>query len=149
MPRKADAAALRQMAAIREMQCTSAENKAVQASAAVQAMNAAAKENERNRACAERSWRETVDAPSLSLAGAECWSAQLRRDEAASQRANRDLEVAKQALGRRSAEWHAAMLRRDVAGDAAREAHKQELRRRDETALQHALDLHVSRRRSQ
>jgi hypothetical protein len=148
MPRKANAAALRQMAAIREMQCTSAESKAVRASAAVQAMNAAANESERNRASAERSWRETVDAPSLSLAAAQCWSAQLRRDEAASQHANHDLEIAKQGLARRSAEWHAAMLRRDVADDAARQAQKQELRRRDESVLQDALDLHVSRRRS-
>lgn len=148
MPRKPNAAVLRQVAAVREVQCTSAENKALQAAAAVQAKNAAAEESERNRVCAERSWLETVGAPSLSLTAAGCWSAQLRQDEAASQHANRDLEIAKQVLARRSAEWHAAMLRRDIADTVARQARKQELRRRDESALQDALDLHVSRRRS-
>jgi hypothetical protein len=141
-------ATLREIAAVRTVQCIAAEHKAVQMAAAVRAKDIAAQEAERSRELAERNWLRAVNAPSLSPNDATWWSAQLRREEGASQQASRARDDAMHVSQRRGADWHAAILRRDVADDLAADAKKQDMRRCEDASVQEALDRHAFTRRS-
>jgi hypothetical protein len=131
---------LGEIAAIRDLQRTAAEAEASRAARVVEEKNARLDECERQRAFAEENWRRALAAPSIPLGILGLWSADLlRRDEDAG-RAASDVGVASREFERCSANWYAAVRRRDVADSMVRKVLKDKADRRDEKQLQDVLD---------
>lgn len=134
---------LHQIAAIRALQSVTAEAEAIRASADLREKNAKKEECERALRNAEENWQSVLSAPSLAPEMIPLWSASLLSEDEELRRASRETALAASKVGRASAQWHAAIARRDKAKDLARAATKDRQRRREELALQNASDRHA------
>lgn len=146
MRRKTDAALLRKIAAIRDLQRVAAEGQAQRAASTLREKSEIRGENERQRTVTEESWLHSLSAPPIRMEIARAWSAALLQQEDAVRHAARECDGAATELDRRTSDWHIATMRCETATDVARKAMKDRARRREETALQDASDRHAQRR---
>jgi len=147
MRRRDEVSLLRAITEVRDLQRAAAEMEAARAAAALREKNEAKSEVERARQSSEECWLNAVQGPAIRLEIVPLWSAQMVHESESARRAFADAEAASAELKRRAADWHAAVARRDAAGALAREAAKDEQRRRDEATLQESADCHTRPRR--
>jgi hypothetical protein len=145
MRRKNDAALLKRIAGIRDLQRSAAEAQAARAGAALREKQGVRDACELQRQAAQDGWAASLSAPPLQMETAALWSAVLLREDRGVRRAATDVDAATADLERRTAGWHAATNRRDAAQDMADAAMKDKIRHREEIALQDASDRHVQR----
>lgn len=134
---------LRQISAIRNLQRIAAEGRAARAASAVREKEAAKLESERVREQAAAAWLDVVSAPSLRLDMSHLWSRELGRREQAVRHASASVDTAASELERRTKAWHGARTQCDAAQDMFERALKDQMRRREEDALQDASDRHA------
>jgi hypothetical protein len=138
---------LAEIAEVRRLQCIAAEAAAARAARISRAKNGYQEECESRRASAEESFGRAMSAPSLALEVSKLWSLDLLRHDEAAARAASEAAAASEAFGRSSAAWHAATMRHDFARSVLGDAVRREADKRDETALQDALDRHARQER--
>src|SRR5262249_28603518 len=138
----------RTIATIRDLQRQAAETEAARAAVALREKENAKDQAEHDRQSSEENWLNTVQAPAMRLDTMPLWSTHVIREHESVRRASAQAHTASTEMKRRATDWHAAVARRDAADSLARDAAKNEQRRRDEAALQESADQHARRRRT-
>lgn len=136
-----------EIAQIRNLQRLASETRALRAAAELHMKNAALEAHERERTAIEQSWQESlrIMSPEITV----LWSLDLQRQEGRVRGAESDAKAAEEDVGRRTLETHIATARHDMAHSLARRARRGDLERRDEIALQSALDRHIAKGREE
>jgi hypothetical protein len=131
---------LAEIAAIRDLQRMAAEGEAARAAMEARTKLAQLERYRNDQASAEENWRRIVSSPSLSLDVLKLWSIELRQQAEAANRARSDVERAEREAQRCKSNWFLASKRSETAKDSARDAATKEVHKRDDAAIQDALD---------
>lgn len=143
MRRKTDAALLRKIATIRDLQRIAAEGRAQRAASTLREKGEIHTESEKQRTATEENWLRSMSALPIRMELAKAWSAALLQQEDVVRQAARECDRASTELDRRTADWRIATMRHETATDMAHKATKDRARRREETALQDVSDRHA------
>jgi hypothetical protein len=145
MPDRKEAALLKRIATIRDLQRDAAQAQAARAAATLCEAQNLHDERARTRQSAEAGWMASLSLPPLHMEAAALWSAALLREDQGVRRALADIDQATSELALCTAHWRAATNRSDAARDMAKAAVRDKNRRREESSLDEAADRHAQR----
>jgi len=138
-----EAALLKKIAGIRQLQRAAAEAEAARAVAALSEKEQALKLRQGEEKTIEEHWQDSVSGPSVRLETMPIWAEAVARQNTLTQNAVAAMDSASHAKDRSAAALYQAERRSDAAADQARLAWSDHLRKLEDDAVQDAADRHL------
>lgn len=135
-----------EIAAVRELQRLKAEAELAKAASRSRAENKAFDEAAEKKSLTEGNWSRAMAEPSLSLETARLWSSRLVADDGAMVAAEAKAARAERDKKGRGDELIAATRRLDDARKTQARLRRKQTQKREDAAVQDALDRHLQRR---